>query len=197
MKILAFADSHGIKEHFDEIIKDSKDADMIVCAGDISSWGEDLEEWLKYLSENITKPILFVHGNHESGIQAKKLCKKYKILYLHKKSIRKKDYVFFGYGGGGFSERNKDFEKTIQQFYKTIKGNEKVIIVTHGPPYGTKIDFLEGLGHRGDKSMRDIINKKQPDVWICGHIHESSGEVEVVKKTVIINPGPNGRYIKI
>ncbi len=64
MKVLAFTDLHGNKQAVQTIIKKAKEADIMVCAGDLSDWGQHGREMLKEL-EKAGKPMLLIPGNHE------------------------------------------------------------------------------------------------------------------------------------
>ena len=107
--------------------------------------------------------------------------------------------MFLGYGGGGFSQRDKEFEHLAKtKFNDAIKSNKdkKIILVTHAPPYGTKVDLIVGE-HCGNKTFRDFIIKNKVDLHICGHLHENFDKKDNLKKTLIVNPGPYGRIIKL
>jgi len=103
-------------------------------------------------------------------------------------SYKINEYVFFGYGGGGFTLVDKNFEKIIKKF-KTIKKGSKVILITHAPPYDTTLDRLDHMDHLGSKSIKKFIEEVQPVLNICGHLHENAGNIDKIKKTKIINPG--------
>ncbi|RME55228.1 hypothetical protein D6777_01240 [Candidatus Woesearchaeota archaeon] len=197
MKIFAFTDLHVEKAALKTILKKSKEADIIVSCGDFSDWGRKTNQIIKKICK-LDKPFLFIHGNHETKEQmyeAEKMCKN--AIFLHKKSYQLDKYVFFGYGGGGFAKVDKEFEKTTKLFQKTVKKDDVVIILTHGPPYGTKLDMIEGVGYTGCKSYTNYIEKHKPMLWVCGHIHENLNQMQVLNKTLIINPGPEGRLIEI
>ncbi|MFH1638048.1 MAG: metallophosphoesterase [Candidatus Woesearchaeota archaeon] len=197
MDIYAFVDLHGIKKAFATIMKRAKDADIIVCAGDISDWGQGYEPFIRQLSL-LNIPVLMIHGNHEGEDELRHVCSKYpNMMFIHKACYQLGKHLFFGYGGGGFAAENEEFAKIAQRFSKDIQKDSTVIMVTHGPPYGTKIDNIPNLGHRGCKSMRQFIEDKKPVLWVCGHLHETSGMMDVVGKTVVVNPGPEGKMIKI
>ena len=53
MKILAFADTHGNKKDLKKLEKKSKDADILVCVGDLTWFGKDLEKLLRRLAKSI------------------------------------------------------------------------------------------------------------------------------------------------
>ncbi len=195
MDILAFVDTHGFGKELNNVIKRSKEADILVCAGDITWFGKDLDKLLKKLSK-IDKIILMIPGNHEEGEGLAKLCKKYKnIRYVHRKSFRLGKKVFFCWGGGGFSRRDVMFEKGMKEFKKTLRKDDEVILVTHGPPYKTKLDDLGD--HVGNRSYNKAIKILKPVLYICGHLHETFKVQQVIDKTFVINPGPDGEILEV
>jgi len=196
MKLLTFVDIHGNKKRISEIIKKSKNADLLVCAGDISTWASKLKSLINNFKPT-KKPLLIIHGNHEYEEEIKEACKnKPHVIPIHLKAFILNNYFIFGYGGGGFSEYDQKLEKLIPKIKKQAK-SKKVIFVTHAPPYNTKIDLLQGLGHRGSKSIRKFIKEVKPILHICGHFHETAEKKDKLGKTTIINPGPKGKLIKI
>lgn len=198
MKILAFTDVHGNQRTISHILSVAKkeDVDFIVCSGDISFFEGNLDKIISRFKET-KKPLIIIHGNHESEDFLKDICKKYNFcIYLHKRSYLFENFVFFGYGGGGFSSRYKDLEIITKKFRTELKKDQKVIFVTHAPVYGTKTDYLDLLGHVGSKSARDFINLVNPVAVICGHLHENEEIVDHVGKTLVINPGKNGKILE-
>lgn len=201
MKILAFTDIHGslfALKRIEQKFKAQK-PDLLVCAGDISIFEHGVIGVIRRLNK-LNKKIIIVHGNHEDESTFIKLSKLFKnIIFIHKKYFSEKNLLFLGYGGGGFSVVDKGFEKIAKtKFKKTIKDNKdkKIILVTHAPPYKTKLDKLVG-GHCGNKSIKKFIEKNKIDLLICGHLHENFGKEDKVNKTKIINPGPFGKILVI
>ncbi|MCD4759572.1 metallophosphoesterase [archaeon] len=192
MKILAFTDTHFKEGIPKKLIDKAKDVDVVVCAGDFTRFGRNIDKIMKDFLK-FEKPVAFVHGNHEEGEDFKN----YKqIKYLHKKGFIAGDYLFVGYGGGGFSTRYPDLEEMIPRINKR-KGNKKVIFVTHAPVYGTSTDYLEHAGHVGSKSALKFIKEVKPILVICGHIEENFGQIDHVGKTIIILPNDTGRIIEV
>ena len=196
MKILAFVDMHGSFTKLKEVIRKSQKADILVCCGDISMFGQNLDRIFSQLSKT-QKPILVIPGNHETEEQIRQVCKKYKLIYLHNGSYILNNYVFFGYGGGGFSQKTEALEKVINKFKKTLKKDDKIILITHAPPYKTTLDFLPHLGHVGSKSLRTFIEEIKPFLHICGHLHENDGSSDKINNSLILNPGSDGQIIDI
>ena len=65
MEILAFVDAHGSLSALRELKKKAARADLLVCAGDISIFEHGLVRLLYELNK-INKPVLIIHGNHET-----------------------------------------------------------------------------------------------------------------------------------
>jgi Icc-related predicted phosphoesterase len=198
MKILCFVDLHGNASILKKLIERAKkpDIDLVVCAGDISVFGDGLGK-LVGIASKVEKPFLIIPGNHESNEEISKACKPYKnCVNIHKKAFRGSGFVVLGYGGGGFSKVDKKFEKVASNFKKIIKDNEKVILVTHAPPYNTKVDMINKVPC-GNKSIRKFISEAKPNFVICGHLHENAGKMDSIGKTKVINPGYKGKIISL
>jgi len=197
MKILAFVDTHGDLKAINRLLIKGKEVDLIICAGDISHFGNNLKSIVGKFKK-LNKPMLVIHGNHESEEQMRAVCKEFPwALYIHKGSYQLGNYCFFGYGGGGFSTEDPQYEKVIKKFKKTLKKDTKLAIITHGPPYGTKCDFLIEQGHRGCKTYAKIDKELKPILHICGHLHETASMRDKLGETLVINPGAEGKIIRI
>lgn len=195
MKLLAFVDLHGSLKGLRIIQKKAKEADVLVCAGDLSIFSAELDILMAEL-DKVEKKIIMVHGNHEFGEEMGALCKIFKNFeFIHKKVYNFKDYVFVGWGGGGFSLTDKGFEKFTKRIKEKIKG-KKVILVTHAPPYGTKTDYTY-KEHHGNKSIRKFIDTIQPKLVVCGHLHETAGKKDKIGKSIVINPGLEGVILEV
>ncbi len=72
------------------------------------------------------------------------------------------------------------------------------ILVSHTPPINTTVDAISSGAHVGSTAIRKIIEKYQPELCLCGHIHEAAGS-DTIGKTPIFNPGmvSKGGYIDI
>jgi hypothetical protein len=195
MNILAFTDIHGDERKLKKIKLKSKKAELLVCMGDITIFENHMRRILKELN-SIGKPVLIIHGNHEDDHNMKRECEDFKnITFLHKKFHEAGGVLFAGYGGGGFSLRDREFELFSQKIATERKGR-RLILMFHGPPYKNKTDLIYGE-HAGNKSYTDFIKKEKPELVLCGHLHENNGKHDRIGKTLIMNPGPEGRMIRI
>ena len=200
MKLLAFTDIHGslsALKRIEQKVKAQK-PDLLVCAGDISIFEHGIIGITRRLNK-LNKKVIIIHGNHEDDTTFRKLSKIFKnIIFIHKKYFIQNNILFLGFGGGGFSIIDKEFENIVEKFKKIIKNHKdkKIILVTHAPPYKTRLDNLVG-GHCGNKSIRHFVEKNKIDLLICGHLHENFGKEDKIKKMKIINPGPFGKIVEI
>lgn len=203
MKVLAFTDLHSSKSALKKIkqkIKKHK-PDFILCAGDSTYFGDDLDKALKDIN-SLSAPVMILPGNppHETSKDVRKHCKKYSnITYAHKKILKLGEYTLVGHGGGGFygpEELDTDFEKFIKKNKAKLKGD--IILLTHAPPYKTKLDYLDWFEeHVGCISYKKFIKEYKPVLAISGHIHETFGQKQKIGKTLIYNTGPQGRVFEL
>ena len=70
---------------------------------------------------------------------------------------------------------------------------KRTIYVMHSPPFGTRLDLIQGGKSAGSRSIKAFIEKHQPLLTLHGHIHESpdlSGAYfDRIGETISINPG--------
>lgn len=198
MKIMAFVDLHGSLSILKKIgsIARTEKVDFLVCAGDITIFGDSMKQMVAKLDE-IDIPSVMIHGNHEDEDALRRLCEKTKnVKFIHKKTVEFGDFVFMGYGGGGFSVVDKEFEQWSKEAMGKIAEGKKIILVTHAPPYGTKLDMILDQP-AGNKSIRNFIKLVQPKIAISGHLHENSGTKDKIDATKLVNPGPWGMILTV
>lgn len=208
MKVLVFGDVHGSEKALQKIEQKAKHVGLLLCLGDFTIFGQKQEKILKTLHD-LGKLCLVIHGNHEHGAEIDALCKKYKnLVFVHKKVLRIGHLIFMGYGGDGFSLRDKHFETIfgprfvagMKKYKEKIEQESlhkaKTVLLLHGPPYGSKVDVI-GDQHCGNKSFRDFYLRHKIDYVFSGHIHESAGAVEHIKETTLMNPGPSGMLLDL
>lgn len=197
MKILAFVDTHGSTDALKKITQKAKqDVDILICAGDVSIFEQDLEKIIKKL-DKIGKPVLIIPGNHESEKSLKKACQKTNnLVYMHKGMLRLKEYVFIGFAGDGFSLKDPEFERWGKNIQNQLKKKDKVVLITHAPPHKTKLDRIMD-SYTGSKSIRKFIEKVDIILAIAGHIHENAGAEDIIKGTKVVNPGPYGKVFEV
>ncbi len=194
MNILAFADLHAHKVSMEKLRKKSKEADIIIAAGDMSIFGNHLDTVMGFLI-SLGKPVLVLHGNHESEEEVIGLVGG-SMHFIHNSSFMFAGTLFIGWGGGGFSMVDTAFERNMKAFISQCSHSKKTVFITHQPPYGTKLDKIYG-SYVGNKSFRTFIRQAQPTLAISGHIHETARKTDLLGKTFLVNPGPEGMLLKV
>jgi len=70
---------------------------------------------------------------------------------------------------------------------------KRTIYIMHSPPFGTRLDLIQGGKSAGSRSIKTFIEKNQPFLTLHGHIHESPGlsgaYMDRIGETLSINPG--------
>lgn len=115
-------------------------------------------------------------------------------INLHSKRTEIDGVTFVGLGGSNLTPFNTPFEITegeIKEELSALTSNidRNWVLATHAPPYGTNTDLTSSDIHVGSKSIREIIERKQPLVALCGHVYEARG-TDKLGRTVVVNPGP-------
>ncbi|MDH3976263.1 MAG: metallophosphoesterase [Deltaproteobacteria bacterium] len=195
MKIIAFGDIHEKITNLDLLSHKISEADLLLITGDLTQFGglktaAPVIEKLRSLNPNtLMQAGNLDHPEVEGYLEALGIS-------LHGRGHVLGEIGIFGCGGGNpspFNTPNEFAEEEIAQILKS--GFESVrdcpvkIMVPHAPPYDTKVDIVNNGLHVGSKAVRDFIEKYEPRLCLCGHIHEAAGE-DYVGKTHIINAGP-------
>ena len=84
---------------------------------------------------------------------------------------------------------DEELERRSENAFDAVAGCRFRIFCPHAPPEGTACDRLRDGRHVGSVVVRRIVEREQPDLVLCGHIHEARG-VDEIGRTRIVNPGP-------
>ena len=214
MKLIVFGDIHMHTASCSSIA-DFSSADCIVLSGDLTNFGGTIEA-AKILEEiqsknssvlaqlgNLDKPSVNAYLE-ELGIN------------LHGQARLVGDICLFGVGGSNqtpFHTPTEFAEDQLADLSRQAWAKAKALIseeaaknsrrlwtvfICHTPPVNTHVDSISGGRHVGSPAIRQFIEENQPDLCICGHIHEAKGE-DMIGATRIINPGmfQHGGWVEI
>ena len=115
------------------------------------------------------------------------------------------DTAIFGIGGSTFTPfgtpsefPESSFAAWLDEMWPAARKYQRAILVSHNPPKNTLCDVIGSGAHVGSEAVREFIEENQPDLCICGHIHESMA-VDQIGRTVIVNPGQlcDGGYVVV
>jgi len=197
LKILATTDFHGDVKAFQKVSLKARRShvNMIAVCGDVTHFGsvQQAKELLSSLLD-IKSSVLFVPGNCDPPTLAEEKIET--IESIHGKCKQIGNINFFGVGGSSPSPFDTPFELTeteianiLEQGYNSCQANHRTILISHSPPKDTKVDVTSAGEHAGSFSVREFIEKTNPDLVLCGHIHEATG-IDRINDTIIVNPGP-------
>ena len=185
MKIIALADIHGSTKYLPMISEEISNADLILIAGDITNFGgyakaaEVIEDFRSF-----NPNILAVPGNCDSPGVNEYL--ENENMALHYRSITVGGVTFIG------ACLSLSSDGPVKKLGSLAASADRVVLVTHQPAYGTKVDDSGADHHAGNRSVRMFIEQCQPLLAVSGHIHNAT-DVDHIGNTTLVNPGPFGR----
>ncbi len=201
MKIVYVVDVH---ENFAAVAKAVNVAgvpDLLIVGGDITTAGTAdevagaVEGW-----RPLATRLLAVAGNMDSPAIDVRLTSL--GVALDGRGVVMGDVGFFGVSAGPKSPLHTPYEITeeriagrIEAGFADVKNCRVKIFCPHAPPKDTACDRIHSGLHVGSMAMRAFVEREQPDLVLCGHIHESRGE-DRIGRTRVVNPGPvsEGHY---
>jgi uncharacterized protein len=193
MKVFVFSDYHAQHEYDEHIVQQARASDAVVCAGDCSWMGHDLDNILSWF-DSWNKPVYLIHGNHESEKELVLASKKYKNIHcVHTKQLIIGSTQFLFWGGGGFSQHDPLLLEHYTKWKPHIK--HPCVIVSHAPPFQTRLDNLGR--HVGNVTLRFVIDQLQPAFALSGHIHETEYFQDTIGRTTVINVGRKGVILEL
>lgn len=197
MKILAFSDLHLSRSRATALVEASARADLVIGAGDFCNMRQGLSEALSLL-DGLAAPLIAIPGNAESAEELSATAGE-GITVLHGSSCSVGGLTFFGLGGGvpetPFGAWSYDLGET-QAADLLASCAVADILITHSPPKGVADVTSEGRSV-GSSAIRDAIDRLQPRLAFCGHIHDSWGKTGQIGQTEVYNLGPAPNWFEI
>ena len=198
MRLLLCSDIHCDEAAALRLVELSRDADVLVCAGDLAVMRQGLQGTVDVLSR-AAAPAVLVAGNGESAEELREACEGWAAAHvLHGSGCEIGGVRFWGVGGaipvtpfGAWSFDLDDVEARV--LLEDCPGGG--VLVTHSPPLG-HVD-RSGGEHLGSKVVLDTIRRAQPALALCGHIHGFWREESREGETRIVNAGPAGVWADV
>ncbi len=198
MKLLAFSDLHRDLGQAAELVAMSVEADVVIGAGDFASVHEGLAETIEALAA-IEAPTILVPGNNETeGALREAVAGWSAATVLHGEGTSIDGVEFYGLGAGIPATPwdwsfDLDDEAAAEMLAACPEGG---VLVLHSPPQG-HCDSNGGGDRFGSPALLRAIEKKQPRLSVCGHIHESWGCESKIGDTPVRNLGPKGTWLEV
>lgn len=196
MRILAFSDLHMARNRAADLVAASAQADLVIGAGDFCNMRQGLDEAMGMLS-GMAAPMLVVPGNAESVDELRDAVAG-SVTVLHGESVEIDGLSFYGLGYGiprtPFGDWSCDLSET-QASDILDDCHAADIMILHSPPRG-HVDRTSQGHSVGSTAILAAIERVQPKLAVCGHIHDSWGQRSQIGKTEVANLGPTVNWFE-
>ena len=197
MKILAFSDLHMANPRAAALVEASATADLVIGAGDFCNMRHGLGEAMAMLA-GITAPMIVVPGNAESADELRQAALP-GMQVLHGQGVVFGGLKIFGLGYGvpktPFGDWSCDLDEAEAAAHLATC-DAADILVLHSPPRGLADLTRTGLSV-GSTAIRTAIERLQPELAVCGHIHDSWGVSGPIGSTTVANLGPTVNWFEV
>ncbi len=170
----------------------------MIGAGDFANEHAGLEETIGALA-GIETPTILVPGNNETEAALREAAANWSsATVLHGEAAEVGGVSFFGLGAGiPITPWDWSFDLDEEQAAERLAGCPSGgVLVLHSPPKG-HCDRSSAGDHLGSAAIATAIERAEPALAVCGHIHESWGERSRIGATEIANLGPSGAFFEV
>ncbi len=200
MRLLCVTDLHDKRSTLDQILADAGRVDAVLLGGDLTNFGgpADAERLIQQVAA-CGVPTFAVAGNCDSAAIEQHL------IHLGV-SLFQRGLVIDGVGFQGLSGMppwhasmyqfsEDDLAAALDLGFRQLQGATTHVVLSHAPPRAEQVDLTGQGRHVGSTALRAFIDRVQPALVACGHIHEGRG-IEALGRTLVVNCGAaaNGSY---
>jgi Icc-related predicted phosphoesterase len=189
-----------------EHLVDVPACELLLIAGDVSFafkgdlhtkhafLAGDFKDWLERLP---AEEIVLVAGNHDQSIEKWGLPSGLRCHYLQDEAIQLFGLELWGtpwqpwFYDWAFNAPRRDGERFLASKFDRIPAGTD-IVVAHGPAhgYGDRASRPAGYAHVGSTAMTETLERVQPRLMVCGHIHSAYGsyrlgDTEIVNASLV------------
>ncbi|WP_264211021.1 metallophosphoesterase family protein [Leisingera thetidis] len=197
MKILAFSDLHLSGRHAADIVAASAGADLVIGAGDFCNMRQGLDRVAAMLA-GLQAPMVAVPGNGESADELRAAGFP-ETTVLHGGEMEFEGLRLFGLGYGvpetPFGSWSCDLSEMQAAAMLAACGHADILI-SHSPPRGLG-DVTSGGLSVGSDAVRAAAERVQPQLLLCGHVHDCWGFRGNLGRTQVANLGPMVSWFEV
>lgn len=171
MKILALSDE--VSNYLYEYYTPGKlaDYDLIISCGDLKA------RYLSFLVTMARVPLLYVHGNHDTGYSQNPPegcdCIEDKlVVYRGLRILGLGGSPTYNGGAHQYSERQMRW-RILKLKWKIRRHSGVDIVVSHAPLAG--VGDGDDFAHRGFHEFLNFVDSYHPKYWLHGHVHLNYG----------------------
>lgn len=189
MKIVAASDLHLHPDARAALLRQAEAADLVLIAGDFANQHKGLADYMAPL-EAIAGKALCVAGNNETVAALREATT---IPVLHGNAIETLGLTVAGLGMAvpplpPLPWNSADLtEEEAAELLAQIETAD--ILLCHSPPHAS-VGWHGALGDLGSTAIRAAIERLQPRLFLCGHVHDSWGARDRIGITPVANLGP-------
>lgn len=193
MKLLCITDLHGDHKMLERILLDAGPVDLVLLGGDITHFGTPnvAEAVVRRLERDGTK-VLAVAGNCDSQTIDQRLIEL--GVSLFGRGVQFRQVGFHGvsamppWHGTMYELTEEQIANALCDGDAQLNSAANRVLLSHSPPYDTSLDRTRHGDHVGSTAVRQFIDRRQPALVVCGHIHEARG-IDRLGETQIVNCG--------
>lgn len=196
-RALIFSDIHNDARALEKLM--DIEADYYFAAGDLVSWARGLDKMGEILKRRAGR-VYVIPGNHESEADIATFYDRHGFVNFHGGTLEVGGMHFAGLGYSSptpFDTPGEYSEEELALRLAKFAGRKPMVLICHAPPLNTTLDRIKDGLHGGSRSVREFIEKNQPEYFFCGHIHEAEGVVEQMGATRAQNVGKRGYLLEL
>jgi uncharacterized protein len=197
MKLLIFSDIHNDWKRLEQLL--ATEADYYIAAGDQVTWSKGIERCGQILAKRGDK-VYVLPGNHESAEMVSGMCARHGLHDFHERHFQVGRWQVAGLGYSNptpFHTPGEYSEPQIAERLQRFVSLTPLVLICHAPPYDTVLDQISPGMHAGSRSVREFIDRQQPEYFFCGHIHEAEGATMELGRTRARNVGKTGHLLEL
>lgn len=199
VKFLSLGDFHGRVDWTPRLAEAARSASAVLLCGDLTQFGTPrdadamLDEVYQYCDT-----VYAVAGNCDSPAIEEHLRRQ--GVSIHGRGVALPAGVgLCGVSGSNPTPFGTPLEYTEEELagfltagWADVVESAVRVILHHAPPWGTTCDRVRSGEQTGVKGLRSFCEVHQPELVICGHIHEARG-IDRIGETLVVNGGMAAR----
>jgi hypothetical protein len=197
MQLVCITDLHGRLEALQRILADAGRPEVVLLGGDLTNFGspKDVDRVIQVVQQAAPALVLAVAGNCDSAAIDQRLDEL--GVGLHGRGRTCGNVGIHGLSGippwkrGMYQLSEEELDAALQAGYAATRDARQHVLLAHVPPRGTRLDRTFFWTHAGSAAVRSFVDRVQPTLVFCGHIHEGRG-IETVGATTVCNCGFGG-----
>lgn len=193
MRLLVITDLHDYPARLEQILAQAGPVEAVLLGGDLTTFGTpaDAEQIIRAAQAQVST-VWAVAGNCDSPEIDRHLASL--GVSLAGRGITLGPLGLQGlsaippWRSGMYCQSEEELAASLEAGYAQLGTPPLHGVLAHVPPYGLRADRTFLWRHAGSTALRAFVERTQPAVVFCGHIHEGRG-IEQWGKTQVVNCG--------